>query len=177
VKVNLPDSIHSPEQLEALLFDLDAYSGYRRRLQRKAKAAATVTPQDSWSPQLENLLGTPEQAAARPLKDIEAIYADLSAWRQAPVVHLTLPVRPPQTLRLELVHWLRQNITDQLLVKISINAEVVGGMVLRTPARIHDWSFRRRLSEQADLLAERLHAQTSADSTSPPPKATKAAHV
>jgi hypothetical protein len=157
VKLKLPDSIHSPEQVEAAIFALNNYIGLRRNETSKTKGSNTsAKPAEVSSPQLEELLGGQESAAALPLSDLEALSAELATWRRARVISLTLPARPPASLKKELVRWFRDQISSDLLVRFSVNSDIAGGMVVRTSSRIRDWSFRRQLFDSRAAISRIL---------------------
>lgn len=156
---NLPAELYSPEQIEAVLFELDSYLAQRRREETRrkvkpnlAKSAAEV----DWTSELEGVLGAPSQAATLSVADLEAKVAELKSWRNLPVVHLTLPVRPPASLKKELVAWFRNEISPQLLIRFNVNSGIVGGIVVRTPQHIHDFSFRRLLVDKQSKIPEIL---------------------
>lgn len=159
MSLTIPLNLHTPEQIEAVLFELDTYIGLRRRAATKQRAkvttAATVAPV-TWPPELEAVIGSPEVAARLTVAELENCSDQIKTWRQFPVVHLILPARPTGQLKTDLVKWFRDQISPQILVKFGVNSSTIGGMVLRTPTRIRDFSFRRRLLGNQKLIPEIL---------------------
>lgn len=75
----------------------------------------------------------------------------------APVIHLTFAGEAdPQSLQ-KLVLWLRREIHPHTLVAVGIQPSLVGGVYVRTPNHIHDFSIRSLLKEQSSqFIAAKL---------------------
>lgn len=165
----LPASLYAPEQIEAVLFQLDDYLGVRRRedTKRRANVVSKGPAADlNWTSELEGVIGTAEQAAQLSLADLETKVKEITSWRDFPVVSLTLPVRPPAKLKTQLVEWFRREISAQVLIKFSVNSGIIGGIIVRTPQRIHDFSFRRRLEDNQSKIPQMFQQPSPKNLTS-----------
>jgi hypothetical protein len=155
VKPSLPETIYSPEQVEALIMELEQYLAARQRQRTKRKVGAKGADKlPELKPELADILGSATIAAKAPEAQLDKLMEALKAWRVAPVVHITFPVLPPDSLKHELVKWFRSQITTKILVQFSVNHTLVGGMVVRTTGKIFDWSLKRQLLDHKDKLPE-----------------------
>jgi F0F1-type ATP synthase delta subunit len=75
-----------------------------------------------------------------------------------PTVHLTLAGLPNHTQRVQLVDWFRATVGQPVLVSFVADRSLGGGVMVRTPNRIFDYSWRQRLTEGRAHLAEIIHA-------------------
>lgn len=78
---------------------------------------------------------------------------------KAPVMHLTFPaaVDDPESLG-RLVAWVRDNIHAQALVSIGMQPSLVGGVYIRTPNKVFDFSLKSALAGKRDLIVKELGA-------------------
>lgn len=72
---------------------------------------------------------------------------------KAPVVHVTFAVDADAEFLQELVNWMRTEIHPQSLLSVGLQPSLVGGMYMRTPNHVHDFSLREVLAEKRDILA------------------------
>jgi hypothetical protein len=74
----------------------------------------------------------------------------------APVVQMTFATDvDPETLTW-LASWTRQNLHPQALLQIGLQPGLVGGVYLRTPNHVYDFSLRGRLREKRGAIREAL---------------------
>jgi F0F1-type ATP synthase delta subunit len=78
---------------------------------------------------------------------------------KAPVMHLTFPaaVDDPESLG-RLVAWVRDNIHAQALVSIGLQPSLVGGVYIRTPNKVFDFSLKSVLAGKRDIIVKELGA-------------------
>lgn len=142
-KLVLPVEVEDAEQLELVA----------EELQTAAANAASYGSGSGLSPAAQQLV---EGLAVRKR-------TDAAAWREladqlqqhveaAPVVHVGLAAAPDAQLRAELVGWFRREAHPGVLVQFRLQPDIAGGMVVRTTNKVHDFSFRRRLHEHAEIL-------------------------
>lgn len=155
MELSLPESLYSPEQLEACQMELEQYIGYRHGEQTKQqlKAKSKSVPM-ALSPELADLLGGEETAAGISIPELEKWQQQLKDWLQSPVVHLTFAVLPTPGIKRDMVKWFRGQISPHTLLNFSVNRNIVGGLVVRTPGRIYDFSFRHQFLQHQGLITE-----------------------
>lgn len=77
---------------------------------------------------------------------------------KAPVMHMTFATpADPQSLG-QLVDWIRREIHPQALLQIGLQPALVGGVYLRTPNHVHDFSLRQLLSDKRSVIVNALDA-------------------
>ena len=154
--LNLPVHLYSPEQLKACSFELEVVTSWRRRQDVKKQSGylGPVTHDFELGPTLASLLGPRESVARLSLANLEECQKQLDLWLAQPVTHVTFAVSPPDTTKFEMVKWFRSQVLPTALLKFHVNGNIVGGMVVRTPNKIFDFSFRKQLVRQKSLIPE-----------------------
>lgn len=74
----------------------------------------------------------------------------------APVMHMTFAVEADPEFLQQLVTWLRQQIHPQALVSVGLQPALVGGVYVRTPNHVHDFSIRSLLEDKRDIIRNEL---------------------
>ena len=75
---------------------------------------------------------------------------------KAPVFHMTFAVSADRESLQTIADWLRKEIHPQALIDVGVQPAIVGGVYLRTPNHVHDFSMRTRLAGKHDLLTKSL---------------------
>ena len=79
----------------------------------------------------------------------------------APVVHMTFAVAADTEVLQKLVDWLRTNAHPQSLISVGLQPGLVGGVYVRTPNHVHDFSMRSMLEAKRDVMRSVLEEQRS----------------
>jgi hypothetical protein len=158
MKLKLPASICSPQDLEALLSEVREYAKwYSHAAVRQRLSLKQAVEQPTVSPAAAELLN--ERSAKKPLTQdsIDDLIADLHDFRDsAPRLTITLAAPAHGELKRTLAAWCRDNIEPNILVSFQFNSTLLGGMVVRYGSRIFDWSFRRQIVNQREKFPEAL---------------------
>jgi G3E family GTPase len=84
---------------------------------------------------------------------------------RAPTMHFTFAVQSdPESLQ-RLAEYVRREIHPQALITVGLQPGLVGGVYLRTPNHVHDFSLKQRLHDKRGLISqalEQLRNQTEA---------------
>lgn len=143
--LELPEAIYSPQLLEMVIYDLDLYNKWYQQSKVKAKVGV---PSDLAEPNhsQETLLVIKAWHEAEPSKNasLEDLLTHLRQLK-LPIVHVTLAALPNNTQRLQLVRWFQQLSSPRPLILFSADRTLGGGVIVRTPNHIYDWSFRQKL--------------------------------
>ena len=75
---------------------------------------------------------------------------------KAPVVHMTFAVDADPDFLQQLVSWLRQEVHPQALVSVGLQPALIGGVYIRTPNHVHDFSIRSLLQGKRDIIVHEL---------------------
>ncbi len=148
----LPPAIYSPQLLESVTYDIQYYLDWYRQNQIRKEVGAK--PKDEPNHSDETVLVIEAWLAGQPptLEKLEALL-DYLKHLKLPEVHIMLAALPNRTQRETLVAWLRNNATTHLLVSFTADRNLGGGIVLRTPNHIFDYSWKQQLVAARDKLA------------------------
>lgn len=73
---------------------------------------------------------------------------------KAPVVHLTFAVEAdPESLRF-LAEYMRRELHPQTVLSVGLQPALVGGVYMRTPNHVHDFSLRAKLSQSRGVIQQ-----------------------
>ena len=158
MKLILPPSVSSPQDLEALLVDVRSYARwYAHDATKKRLSIRRASERPPVTRATDELLR--DWTALKPLsvQSLDELIHALETFRQqAPVLTITLAAPPSAAVKSALVDWCRKNLEHDMLVSFSFNATLCGGVVVQDGSRIFDWSFRRQLLEARSRFPEVL---------------------
>jgi len=75
---------------------------------------------------------------------------------KAPIIHMTFASTADGESLQKLVSWLRESIHPQAVIEVGLQPALIGGVYLRTPNQVHDFSVRGALKQAHDLLLSEL---------------------
>ena len=147
MEFELPEVVYSPQLLEMVIFELDQYNEWYREAKVKAKIGVKTDVQEPNHSQ-ETLLVIKAWQLAHGEKE-ESLIQLLEVLRvlKLPIIHVTLAALPNHLQRAQLVRWFQQLATPRPLLLFSADRTLGGGVIVRTPNHIYDWSFRQKLDE------------------------------
>jgi hypothetical protein len=150
VKLQLPDSVSSPQDLKALVLDVHEYAKWFAHASIKKKVAGGQMPaQPDLSAAATELLQTWAAKGPMTQENLDGLLADLADFEaKAPQIAITLAAPPSNGIKKTLVAWCRKNIAADILVNFDFNSTLLGGMVVRYGSHVFDWSFRRKILEE-----------------------------
>jgi hypothetical protein len=77
---------------------------------------------------------------------------------KSPIIHMTFAAEPEPEFLQQLVTWIRQEIHPAALLTLGLQPALIGGVKMRTPNHIHDYSVRTMLSTKRVLIHNELEA-------------------
>jgi hypothetical protein len=148
----LPAAVYSPQLLESVIYDVQVYLDWVRQNQIRRKVGTKLKEEPNHSD--ETVLVIEAWLAGQPptLEAIEDLLEHLKALK-LPTVHVTLAALPNRTQRETLVKWFRTNTTPHLLVSFVADRNLGGGIVVRTPNHVYDYTWKQELVAARDKLA------------------------
>jgi ATP synthase delta (OSCP) subunit len=158
MKLKLPDTIASTQDVNALLVEVREYAKWfaHEEIKRRVSAKHTSEPptiSDGATQLFKQVSGHKQLTSA----DIDTIITTLQDYAaHAPSITITLAAPAPASLKKTLVGWCRDNIEPDILVSFQFNAGILGGLVVRRGSRVFDWSFRRQLLAASGTFPEVL---------------------
>jgi len=132
--IKLPNTITNISQVESLINDLNS-GEYKSP---GSVAFFVANPRVSQEPQAVKMI----------VEYLETVLAKPSQ------LFITFAQTPDEDFEAELVAWARANISDKILLSIDVNPMLTGGMVIRSPQRIYDYSWSNILGRKKDKLIE-----------------------
>lgn len=158
MKLLLPNSVLSPQDLEALTFEIREYASWfsHNTIKHQAGASRGTKAPELTAAALEVLRNWNAQKLLdqATLAELGAALEDFKA--SAPSLTITLAAPAGGDLKQTLVTWCRENIAPNVLISFRFNATLLGGMVVRYGSHIFDWSFRREILEHHAKFPEVL---------------------
>jgi hypothetical protein len=152
VTFELPAAVYSPQLLESVVYDIQYYLDWIRQNQIRKKVGAQ--PKEEPNHSAETVLVIEAWLAGKPatLESIEALLKYLKEL-ELPEVHIMLAALPNHAQREVFVTWFRNNTTPHLMLSFVADRNLGGGIVVRTPNRIFDYTWKQELVAGRDKLA------------------------
>ncbi len=150
---NLPSDITTPQVFEAVQFELERLRDWLSDSAVKRKVGAKPLHEPSCSPETKQLLGSWLGDKAPSANQLTALIEELRKLKPV-TVHIVLAALPGDDLKQRLVGWFRTNCLPDVLVGFSADRTIGGGIIVRTPNRIFDYSFRERLAQGRAKIPE-----------------------
>ncbi len=158
MKLTLPASVASAQDLSAVVNDVHTYAKWASRELIKQKVSGKSTgPQPELSSDASAIIRAWSGGKALTQTSIDGLVKALEEYKKtAPSITITLAAVPSGEVKTKLVAWCRKEIDQNVLVSFRLNRNILGGMVVAYGSHIHDWSFRRKLLEAPKSFHEVL---------------------
>ena len=160
MKINLPETISSPQDLRALTLEVHEYARWFAHAavkQRLAEGKVAEAEAPTLSPAAGAIIKDWHAKVEVSVDSLDKLIASLEETAEkAEVINITLAAPPVAGLKKSLTLWCRQNLNPNVLVTFDFNATLLGGMVVRSGSRIFDWSFRRQILDNRSKFPEVL---------------------
>jgi cobalamin biosynthesis Mg chelatase CobN len=152
----LPPAVYSPQLLEAVRYEIEEYLDWYRqtRIQKKV-GARNASPEPTHSAETVLVIEAWLAGKAPTLESLEELIDRLKELK-LPVVHITLAAMPNHAQRETLVSWFRNNSTPHLLLSFVSDRNLGGGILVRTPNHVFDYSWKQQLVNGRTKIAEIL---------------------
>lgn len=150
---NLPSDITTPQIFEAVQFELERLRDWLSDSVVKRKVGAKPVHEPSCSPETKQLLDSWLGDKAPSASLLTALIEELKKMKPV-TVHIVMAALPGDDLKQKLVAWFRTNCRPDALIGFSADRTIGGGIIVRTPNRIFDYSFRERLAKGRYKLPE-----------------------
>jgi ATP synthase delta (OSCP) subunit len=156
---SLPNNIHSPADLQALILEIEAYRRWfmAASLKKRVSATAVVVQPPALSPASIDLIGQIQRKQQLNIEGLEVLAASLkSLEKSSPHITITLAAPPPMGLQKTIIAWCREQLAPNVLVSFKFNATLLGGMVVQSGSHVFDWSLRRNILANRQKFPEVL---------------------
>lgn len=148
MKLKLPKTVASPQDLSALILEIKEYAKWYAHESIKMRVNATKSSQNApvLSAGASELIRTWFGNKEPNRLGFDGLVKTLEQYaKNSQLVTITLAAPAPNSLKATLVEWFRNNVSPDVLVSFQINSTLLGGMVVRLGSRVFDWSFRRQI--------------------------------
>jgi hypothetical protein len=149
----LPATIYSPELLESVIYEINEYLDWYRENKVHQQVGAPAAAEPDHSTETAQTIEAWAEGKSLTLTRIQELVEHLEKLK-LPVVHVTLAALPNHTQRQQLVEWFRLNAGTRVLLSFVGDRDIGGGVVIRTPNRVFDYSWKQRLLEGRAKLGE-----------------------
>jgi hypothetical protein len=163
VKLNLPKSVASPQDLSALISEVRDYAKWynheviKQRFSGKAHIGGAGGDHPILSAGASEVIRTWFGSKSPNRLGFDALLKELErVTKSARLITVTLAAPTPGSLKATLVGWFRTNISNDILVSFQINSTILGGMVVQYGSHVFDWSFRRNIIANKQNFPEAL---------------------
>jgi F0F1-type ATP synthase delta subunit len=152
----LPPSVVSKVDLSHIVSELERVDNELTTLVARAKVGVREQPKIVLSQPLTDFL-TQNKLGLNDSNARTELIKQMRALKDAvPTVHMTFAVTADSESLSQLAHWLRTTVHPQAVIAVGLQPALVGGVYLRTPNHIHDFSLRALLHGKRGLLAQDL---------------------
>lgn len=159
MKLPLPDTVSSEQDLKSLILEIRDYARWAGQAAVKKKLHSKHAPPEAPELSAGAKQLVKEWTAKEPLsrESMDKLITALEeAGSKAPTVTITLAAPPTSGLKKTLVAWCRENVSPNVLVAFDFNSTLLGGMVVRHGSHIFDWSFRKQILTSKSKFPEVL---------------------
>jgi hypothetical protein len=151
----LPDLVISPIDINRLKRELDILTDLVHEANIRQPNTPVSLPRSS---RLLEEFGLVNKLNWQNFSDCQRAALFLGAlMSKAPVIHISFAVDPSATFMTKLIVWFRTNIHPLTLLSTGLQPNIAAGCVVRTTNHVFDFSLRRRLSKNRQLLLDKLH--------------------
>jgi hypothetical protein len=155
----LPDSVISPQDIQALTLDVEKYANWfaNATVKIRLKVGHRNAEQPEISTDAAMLIrdwATQKSLSSQSLDELITALKDFGNTALQLTIVLAAP--PSSKLKKTLVNWFRHNLTANLLVDFQFRSSLLGGMVVQCGSHIFDWSFRRQILAASNKFPEVL---------------------
>jgi hypothetical protein len=154
-KFELPGAVYSPQLLESVIYDIQYYLDWYRQNQIRKKVGAKPKEEPNHSDETVLVIKTWLGAKPATVEAMEELLVYLKKMK-LPQVHIMLAALPNMNQREMLVNWFRTNVGNGLLLSFVADRNLGGGVVIRTPNRVFDYTWKQQLIAGRSKLAEIL---------------------
>ena len=148
----LPASVYSPSLVESVVYETGQYLDWYRETKVHKTIGAKAAEEPSFTGETVQTIEAWFDGKKPTVSGIEELLTHLRALN-LPVVHVTMAALPNHSQRASLVDWFRVQVSPDALIAFVADRNLGGGVMVRTPNHVFDYSWRQRLVEGRDKLA------------------------
>jgi hypothetical protein len=155
----LPVSIITQSDVSRLLFDLENVEDFFLQVKVRRGGDSINLPKTSLGMEdvlRENNLNLLQASDREKLKFIL-----MTIRTKSPVIHMSFSTSPTQKFLEKVISWLRQNVSEIIILQVGLQPNIGAGFTLRTNNKFFDFSLRQHLAKQEGLLISKFREGVS----------------
>jgi hypothetical protein len=152
VVFKLPSSVYSPALIESVVYETGEYLDWYREARVHKTVGAKAAEEPSFTGETVQTIEAWFDGKKPTVTGIEQLLTHLRGL-DLPVVHVTMAALPNHTQRASLVDWFRVQVSPDVLIAFVADRNLGGGVMVRTPNHVFDYSWRQKLVAGRDKLA------------------------
>lgn len=154
----LPSNVVTKGDVSRLVSDLERVDNELTSISVRKKVGSREQPHPGMSDQLADFLDQNSLELDDSHERTELIKTLRRLKDSVPVIHMTFASIADYDSLQKLVDWFRESVHPQAVIEVGLQPALIGGVYLRTPNHVHDFSLRGILDGQHDLLVKELRA-------------------
>ncbi len=159
MKIKLPDSVSSHQDLMAIVLEVKEYLRWftQASVKKRFSAADNVDPPVISAASMTLINSCNVDKTPLSSKNLDELILALNDIEANSIkVTITLAAPPAGSLKKTIVEWFRKNVDPDILIDFRFNSTILGGMVVSYGSHIFDWSFRRQILAGRERFPEVL---------------------
>lgn len=154
----LPSSVATKIDVTRLVTEMERIDGELVTRDAHIKAGVPITDQITFSEQMNDFLAANNLEIGDTLQRAGLINQLRQLKANAPIAHVTFAsLVDTESLR-QITAWLRESVHPQAVIVVGLQPSLVGGVYIRTPNHVHDFSLRAQLAGHRDIIVKEVEA-------------------
>ena len=150
----LPVSVVTQSDVSRMIFDLETIEEFF--LQVKVRRPGNAVNLPATSKMMGDVLRQNDLNLLKPEDRVKLKFILTTIRNKSPVVHMSFSVSPNQKFLEKMISWMRQNVSEIIILQIGLQPNIGAGFTLRTSNKFFDFSLRQHMNDQKGLLINEL---------------------
>lgn len=159
-KIKLPNDVVSPTDIYRLLREIEMLDEFFRQAQIRTGGTPQAPPR--YSRLLDSVVTLNEVNLLEEHQRQELVDVFQHIAQTSPVLHMSFSVDPPGAYVQKIVAWLRENLQDDILLRVGLQPNIGAGCVVRTTNHAYDFSLRKFFDSKREYFGQKLHEAVAA---------------
>lgn len=154
----LPSSVLTKLDVARLISEMERIDNDLITRDVQIKSGMPVTDQIAFTEQLSDFLSVNSLEIGDNAERTDLIVKMRRFKSTAPTVHMTFASSADTDSLRQLVVWLRESVHPQTVITVGLQPSLIGGVYVRTPNHVHDFSMRAKLAGHRDIIVREVEA-------------------
>lgn len=154
----MPPSIVTRLDVSRLIAEMERIDNDLTTRDAQIRSNIPVTEQIDFTEQLREFLAVNHIEIGDTADRLDLISKLRRLKMVAPTVHMTFASSADTESLRRLIVWLRESVHPQALMTVGLQPSLIGGVYVRTPNHVHDFSMRAKLAGHRDIIVKEVEA-------------------